>query len=185
MTKANVLLLINIVLFQCAWFSLVLGYTTLGMCITLGLFIHTALTSTQASKELLFCLLVVMFGVLADSILLQFDVYAFTASFDVNLGKDIIPLWLVALWLAFSLTLNRSLKWLVNMPWLLVIMMAVFGPLSYFAGSQLNPNQISINQELLAACVIQWAVIGFIIWGLYTCLLKEHDTASLSGEKHV
>jgi len=182
MTRSNIQLLSNIVLFQCAWFSLVLGYTVLGLVVTTTLLLHTFLTSRDRQKEMTFCLMVVVFGVLADSILMQFGVYLFTSSLDLDVSEQLIPIWLISLWVAFSLTLNRSLNWLVNIPWLLVILLAVFGPLSYYAGTQLNPELIQMDQTFVWASAIQWALMGLVIFGLYLYLLK--DSTQITGERH-
>jgi hypothetical protein len=182
MTKLNTALLINVVLFQCAWFTLVLGPTSLGICVTVIMFIHMVATSVERKKEILFCVVVVMFGSLADTILMHFQVYNFTTYLEFNLADQFIPIWLVTLWLAFSLTLNRSIKWLLNTPWLFVILLCVFGPLSYYAGSQLNAEQIQFDKRFILVSSIEWGVISLVILGLYHYLLN--DVNQLTGDKH-
>lgn len=163
MTKLNSVLLINIVLFQCAWFALVLGFVFLGMAMTIMMFFHLLVTSIKNKEEVLFCLIIMVFGSFTDAVLVSLDVYSFTRVLEFNFSDKSIPIWLVTLWLAFSLTLNHSLKWLLNIPWLFMLLLSVFGPASYYAGSQLNPSQIQLDQQFIFLSFIQWTVIGAVI----------------------
>ncbi|MGR6872350.1 DUF2878 domain-containing protein [Pseudomonas sp. HK3] len=163
MAKDKMHLIINILLFQCTWFALVMGPLMLGASLLLCLLLHSVAVSNNRKALGMLCAVVVFLGVLTDSILMNLDIYQLQpaiASYEV-----LIPAWLVLLWLAFALTLKRSLNWLFDFPWLMVLMLGALGPLSYYAGSQLNPDRIEINHRFLPVAVFQWTVIGFVIIG--------------------
>ncbi|MCV6801484.1 DUF2878 domain-containing protein, partial [Achromobacter ruhlandii] len=46
------------------------------------------------------------------------------------------PLWILALWAAFALTLNHSLAYLRPRPWLACVFGAVGGPLAYWGAAR-------------------------------------------------
>jgi hypothetical protein len=48
------------------------------------------------------------------------------------------PLWILALWASFALTLNHSLRWLRGRPLLGAVLGAVGGPLAYISSSRLS-----------------------------------------------
>lgn len=174
MNQHNIHLLINIILFQCSWFALILGPLLLGVGFLLCLLIHVNITSKNLKLDCLFYLLVILFGVILDSLLMHLGVYQFEVQSDVSLHQALIPAWLICLWLAFALTLKRSLNWLLSYPWLMLFLLAVFGPLSYYAGSQLNPQRIQIMGDELFL-MLQWVVMSGVIIGLNKILFSNKN----------
>ncbi len=97
-------------------------------------------------------LLVMLAGVLLDSLWLALDLFRFT-------GSSWLPLWMAALWLTFACwwrtvlnDLNLSVRWLVALG-------AVSGPFSYLIGERLGAMQLQQSATLvwpLLAC--GWAL---------------------------
>jgi hypothetical protein len=46
------------------------------------------------------------------------------------------PLWILTLWAAFAVTLNRSLAWVQRRPWVAVLFGLIGGPLAYLSASR-------------------------------------------------
>ncbi|MFT5591747.1 MAG: hypothetical protein ACI8SR_000102 [Oceanicoccus sp.] len=172
MNQHKTQLIINIILFQCTWFSLVTGPLLFGIVFLLCLLIHTSCTSRNVILDSVFYLLVLLFGVIADSLLMHLGVYQFGLGLDAWSNQALIPVWLICLWLAFALTLKRSLNWLFSYPWLMLILLAVLGPLSYYAGSQLNPLRFQIKGDMLFL-ILQWVVMSGVILGLNQVLVSN------------
>lgn len=176
MINSTLLLLFNVLFFQFAWFSLVLGYLELGIVFSMLLVIQVWITAENKKNEILFYIFIVVLGVISDSLLMNYQVYIFPLDSDNALHNKLAPIWLVILWLVFSLTLNRSLKWLLSMPILFIILLTLFGPLSYFAGSQLNPDKIQITLSIFYWSFLQWFLMGiFILFSRQLLLLDKQD----------
>ncbi len=70
------------------------------------------------------------------------------------------PLWILALWVAFALTLNHSLRWLRGRMLPAVLAGAVGGPLAYLAAARLS-GAVSFAApawQALALLALGWAV---------------------------
>jgi hypothetical protein len=69
------------------------------------------------------------------------------------------PLWMVALWAAFALTLRHSLAWLRERPLSAMIFGLLGGPLSYLAGVRLGALEFESGAMVgLIAIAAEWGV---------------------------
>jgi len=74
------------------------------------------------------------------------------------------PAWIAMLWVAFALTFNHSLGWLVRRPLLALVFGLVGSPASYLAAQRLGAVQFLVApEEALAAIGVAWAAAT---WGL-------------------
>ena len=151
--------LVNAILFQLSWFSLVLGFYNglLGFLFVLLMLLHRLLICTQPIREMSLVCLVCVLGITSDALLFKFQVYQTVTGEDFVL----VPIWLMGLWLAFSLTLFGSLKWLVDHGIWFVGLVSVVGPFSYVAGASLGALQVS--SEYVYWMIIQWCLLGLVI----------------------
>ncbi|MBS0367142.1 MAG: DUF2878 domain-containing protein [Proteobacteria bacterium] len=78
----------------------------------------------------------VALGVLLDGSLAATGVLRYAAP-SPAVPSGGAPLWILALWVAFALTLNRSMRWLLGRPVLAVVFGAIGGPLAYAAAGRL------------------------------------------------
>ncbi len=147
--------LINMLAFQGCWFACVLGGDLIGISSALAfLLLHLWITRGQG---LGLSLLLTAAGILFDSLLSLLGVMRF--------GGEIwppIPLWLAALWLAFSLTPHYALGWLQGKRQLAAVLAFALAPLSYFAGQRLQVLEISSSGYLLIA--LAWAMTFAILF---------------------
>lgn len=173
MNKHNMHLVTNIVLFQATWFSLVMGSLLWSSLLLLVLVIHAAMSSENIIREAGFVVCVVLFGIVSDSLMMAFKVYSLPS--DYILHRSLIPSWLILLWVAFACSLKHSLNWMFGMPKLMPMIIMIAGPVSYYAGSKLNPERIDIEIALLHWVFFQWALIAFILQGLHLVFYGAGD----------
>ena len=171
MKRATQNKLINFIWFQCIWVLAIFtqyDYWWIMVGLLVGFFFFTRKPYTDA----LGMVLIVILGTLIDSALTLGGVYVFESPvYGVP-----IPLWLIALWAGFALTLGHSLNYLQSHLVICALLGAIFGPVSYWAGARFGavgfPNSIISTLLILA-----------IIWGVLfpTCMfIYRHCHARLS-----
>lgn len=97
-------------------------------------------------------------GLALETLLLAADLVRYAAHWpDARLA----PAWIVGLWLAFGSTLPTTTRWLGADKWAFVATLgAIFGPLSYLAGSQLGALHLTEPEGVaLAAIALCWGVM--------------------------
>lgn len=75
------------------------------------------------------------------------------------------PVWIVALWVAFALTLNHSMASLKRRPWLAMLLGLLGGPLAYWAAAR-----VWAAVDLNGGTLLALAVIG-LVWAALTPFL--------------
>jgi len=154
------LLLTNIVLFQAAWLSSVIGAANqmpwLG---PVSLFFVLALHLRAAHKPFDEALLVVACG-LIGAIFDSFLVSAGWVSYSSGLfSQYFAPYWIITMWMLFATTLNVSMRWLRGKEKLSAFFGFYGGPTSYIAGQALGGIQLVHPIAALTALAIGWAVM--------------------------
>ena len=159
--------LINFVLFQVGWFVTVISVSNqmeyIAIFSVLGVLAAHLYLIAEKLKEFILILAAGLLGFVVDSILISGDL--FSASGDLGL-KDMAPLWLVLLWMLFSITINHSLGWLRYKYLLAALMGAVFAPLAYYVGTNFEVLTFSNNYSSMGVMLI----IGFT-WAVVTPLM--------------
>lgn len=126
----------NFVLFQLAWFACALLTPIASWLLVFIIALHLLL-SDSLSKELAL-LPLGLIGVLFDLSMFYGGVITFS--------HDIFPIWLVLLWGIFALSLAHSFAWLAKMnKYLVALIGAVFGPLSYFAAFKFGAIIVTVD----------------------------------------
>ena len=70
------------------------------------------------------------------------------------------PIWIGAIWAAFALTLNHSLRFLAGRPWTTAIFGAIGGPCAYAAASELGAISFAVPDVIvLSALSLAWAIV--------------------------
>lgn len=154
--------LFNALWFNLFWLVAVMGREALLPLALLLLALHFLLAATRR-HELLLVLAIALPGVVMDALLSYFGIYRFHQG-------ELLPLWLVALWVAFAVSVPRSLGFLARFPLLAILFGAVGGTLSYFGGSKLGA--VTLAEPLttsLAMIAVLWAILFPLF--LYTSTL--------------
>ncbi len=153
-------ILINILGFKVGWMSSVVGAAQempwLGPAVLVAvLIVHLR----QAARPDLEIGLVVACGVIGawfDSILAATGWVAYPSG---QIVPHIAPYWIIAMWMLFATTLNRSMSWLKGRLPLAAAMGAIAGPLSYYAGSRLGGIVFESPLPAIIALAVGWGLI--------------------------
>jgi len=131
--------LINVALFQLAWFAAVLGAARgipwLGPLVLLPVVgAHLALSDNRGGERKLLTAAAGL-GFCFDSALMATGVFLPAGAL---LPFPFSPPWMVGLWVNFATTLNVSLAWLRDRHLAAALFGAVGGPLAYYSGARLG-----------------------------------------------
>ena len=161
--------LANAALFQVGWFACVLGGNSLWLLLAAGALLVHLLFISRSLAEVRLVVVVCLLGTAVDSLLLNAGVFEFRQE------GILIPFWLMLLWALLATTLNHCLAWTARPAWRAVLLGAVGGPLSYYAGQRLGAVQFGFGLwPTLVLLAVLWA-------GLFPALqwLAGKQTAQL------
>lgn len=158
--------LLNVALFQGAWFAAVLGAAGgrhwLGpAAVALVVAIHLALADNRLGETKLLLTAGVL-GFFFDTALVV------TGNFlpvPHLLPRPFSPLWMVALWLNFATTLNVSLAWLRSRYLLAALFGAVGGPLAYYSGARLGATEALPTTGAMLVLAAGWGIMTPLLVG--------------------
>jgi len=141
--------------FQALWFTAIMLQNDGLIWLALLLTLHFVLSPTVL--EDLLVLPIAALGVLIDFILIEFGFFMFPT----------LPIWLIALWIGFTLTIGHSLKWMKEFPLIaLSLIGSMSGMLSYWAGHKFNA--VEFPQGLFMTLIVL-----MVIWSiLFPVVLK-------------
>ncbi len=160
----------NVLGFKICWWACVLGAVSnqkyLGpILVFLYLSIHLYNISSQSrTSEIYLLLIACMFGTSVDSILLNLDILSYEGLYD-NIDY-IAPLWITAMWVGFTATLNHAFKNIIEKYFIQILLGLFFGPMAYVAGN--NLGAIKFNTLYSESLIL---VIIAVVWGLSFPLL--------------
>lgn len=147
---------------QIGWFACALGAANgqpwigpLFVAVFLGV---TLVTKRDKPRELGFLLVVLLLGFMVDGVKkgTGFLVYASPLP-DVRWFP---PLWILGMWGLFGSAMRGSLSWLQGKFVLAAVAGAVFGPLSYLAGSRMGAVTFTADTTLtLFVLALVWAIV--------------------------
>jgi hypothetical protein len=167
---------INVALFQAAWFAAVLGAARgmlwlgpVAMIPTIA--VHLALQANRRG-EVKLLLAAGALGFLFDTAFVAGGVFT---PLQHLFPRPFSPPWMICLWLNFAATLNVSMAWLRGRYILAVAFGAVGGPLAYYSGAKLGATE-----ALPATTGMLLLAIG---WGIMTPLLVWLARAFSVGKK--
>jgi len=147
--------------FQSAWWlsvlGIVVGYPVLGPLVMTLYMVVDHISLTKPRSEALLILSAMIIGTVADTMFRVSGLLAYAGGY--SFAPMLAPLWITTMWGGFAATLNHSLGWLKNRTLLAFIMGAIFGPLSYLAGSKFGVITFNQNQ------IVIFIVLG-LFWGI-------------------
>ena len=167
------MLITNFILFQVAWFACVLGAANnlpwLGVVITLVALCWHFFHSQHPKYELLLIVAALCIGALFDQFMLAMSWVNYQAhGWDTSL----VPVWILALWMAFASTLNMSLAWMQGRHLIAVLFGGSGGPLAYFGAENLGAVSLTSSTSFIALGV-GWAIITPLLLALADRLNKR------------
>ena len=153
------MLLLNFILFQVSWFACVMGAANsqpwLGVIVTTMVLAWHLYQTNQAHRELKVLVSTMLIGALLDQTLLSLNLIDYQHH---GWSISIVPVWILALWLAFATTLNMSLAWMHKRYWISFIFGMIGGPLAYLAAEKLGAVVVA-GQLAYVALAVGWAIL--------------------------
>lgn len=127
--------ILNAVLFQLIWFACVWGGASgrwwLAVASVIGFALWQVPRSARPKTELALMGAAVFTGLLVDTVYVVAGLVSYP---QPGPWRGLAPVWIIALWVGFALTLNHSLAWLKDRPLAAALMGGLAGPLSFWIG---------------------------------------------------
>lgn len=150
----------NAVVFQLVWFVCVIGNNQWALIATLGFVLIHALFMLKNLKEWRLIIGFSAVGIFLDSLLQTLGIIQFSGAIVVNQSVSIVPIWMMCLWVSFSMTLIHGMFWL-HRRYLFAFLIGLVGvPFSYLGGIILSG---SVTLEPM------WLALSSV--GLIWCLM--------------
>jgi hypothetical protein len=128
---------INAAFYQVTWLAAVIGaargWWWAGPALLAVFAIWQLATSTQRRADLELMLVAAVLGFIVDSALIRCGLLQYTTAVPF---ATLAPVWIVALWISFALTLNHALAYLKSHLLWAALLGAVGAPLAYLAASR-------------------------------------------------
>ena len=169
--------LANFLLFQCCWFTCVIGagdgrweYGAVAVILfTIIQFLF--LSPKQFGSDIRLISVALILGIIADGFLLKSQWIQYAAGFENGSEHSIAsvatsfvpPIWILSLWIAFALTVNHSMSWSKrlwqgNRKWVVIMLGAIFGPLAFLGGESFGAVVLQEKVNSLAALAVIWGM---------------------------
>lgn len=156
--------LAGFVIFDFVWLSAVLGreqWIWLSGFLILLMFAATPKLLWQRRYAFLILLFA---GLLAEFLTVYTGVISFT-------GTNWLPPWLILLWVGFTGMALIVFDWLRGKALLAALLGAVFGPITYFAGTRIDAAEILIGfPYAVAVYAVMWGLLMILVAKLVTPL---------------
>ena len=161
--------IINLVLFQATWVCSAFFTAQAPFVTPLIVAVHFLLSPTRSSD--LKILVLLPLGLLLDSLLLHFGVFAVDSEIA---NQSWFPAWLICLWIMFLISFNHSLNWLLKCSKLILFAIGfVAGTGSYWGGIKTGALLTTWpDASVLAALAISWGFLLPLLVAAYSNLVQ-------------
>lgn len=129
---------LNFIAYQLVWFAVVGNAGTrpwLGLAAAAGFIALQMTISERRALDVRLAILALVFGLAIDGTLSELGWMRYAAPAPA-LPPGGAPLWILALWVSFSLTLTRSFAWLSGHPVWGAVFGAIGGPIAYWSAAR-------------------------------------------------
>ncbi|MFN3860053.1 MAG: DUF2878 domain-containing protein [Roseateles sp.] len=158
--RQRLLLVLNLIAFQLAWFACVLGAArgvpAWGSAAVAAAVLLQLVVSDARLADLALLIAAPALGLVWDTALLRADVVVYASPGPV-LGWA--PGWILALWALFATTLREPLRWLHGRWLLAAVVGGAAGALSYWSAARLGAARIPDVPLALGVLAAGWAVM--------------------------
>ena len=153
-------LIINLIAFKIAWVATIFGSANnlpfIGPFMVLIAVTFHFWFAKDFFRELLLLSIAGMIGFFFDSVIVRLGLLVYSNGIFF---PEAAPYWMVGLWVVFATTLNVSLKWMRSRYFLAALSGAIFGPISYVAGSKLGAVIINDANTVYIILAFGWAIV--------------------------
>lgn len=169
---------LNVLGFQAVWMVSVVGagrgYWWPGLIVAVLFASFTLAYSSQRQQDLRTLGIALPVGFAMDTILVQSQCLQFASPYPL---PGLAPVWIMALWLGFALTLNHSLRSIYTKAMPTFLFGLLGGPVAYGIAT-LRFEAMSVQGSTLQCAI--W--IG-LVWGLGLSAIRWLDLRSTTTEK--
>jgi hypothetical protein len=154
--------LVNAVVFQLAWAACVIGGANglwwAGPIVVAAFAWWQVPRSRRPRGELALMAIAAVAGLAIDTAYLRLGLVSYPAH---GPGFPLAPLWIVALWIGFALTLNHSMTWLHGRPLVAALFGGVGGPFSFWIAVETwgAASFVAPQTTVLAVLAVVWSVV--------------------------
>lgn len=142
-----------------AWLACVAGAAKgmpwLGVAVTMVVLGWHLFKAKRAMTELMLITVALLIGACFDQTLLSMKWVGYQQH---GWSTSLVPVWILALWVAFASTLNVSLAWMQERYMISILFGAAGGPLAYLGAENIGAVSLHGNASYIALAV-GWAVI--------------------------
>jgi len=155
----------NLIAYQLVWFGVVIfaarGLPWLSVALASGFVLAQWMLSRQQASDARLLVCAVACGLVLDGLLAGTGLLRYASPVP---GVP-APIWILALWSAFALTLNHSMTFLRGRPMVAALFGAVGGPLAYLGAARGFDAVMfpSPPWPALAALAVGWAVAMMVL----------------------
>jgi len=153
-------IIINVLLFQLAWFAGVLGAARdmpwIGVLAAAIVVAWHLARAVRPQRELALVGLALLIGTGFETLLVQSGWLRFESGIVV---PGVAPIWMVALWANFASTLNVSLRALRGKSLVAALFGVTGAPVAYYAGGTLGALEFVAMGPALAAIAAGWLIL--------------------------
>lgn len=159
------MIILNFISFQLLWWACVLAskyHLSFWVFVLVGVYTLAHLMWVESPKHGLPLVLSALIGILLDQLGYRWGWVSFPYSDPTS---AYLPLWMMALWLAFATTINVSMRWMQGKPWLAAFLGALFGPLAYWGAASLGVVFLSHGLSSMLWISLEWAIaMPLLLW---------------------
>lgn len=162
----------NAVMFQAGWWLCILGPTEAALIFTV-VYVCVHAKWLLPSNVWQHIVRIIVIGCAMDSFL------AFSGVLNFGEQRQVIPLWLVCIWVMFAPCFFLSLRYLSKLPLVAAATGAIGGSLAYFGGAMIHSG-VQLGEPLLHSVVIL-AVVWALFFPLVFAYVNRDGVLTVKG----
>ena len=146
--------------YQITWLACVFGeskfsYSLLGFWVGIIFLIIYFYLSHNKHKLIKILLLISIPGYIFDTLMVYFQIYEFNTVSKFGT----LPLWMIVLWLSFSVLFDEILYFFKNYKILGITLSGILGPLTYYFGEPIGILSINDLPTFFCMMIIFWCML--------------------------
>ena len=150
-----------------SWWACVMGVVKYNQpyfgpfVMSLFIFFHLLMIKNK-KKEILFLSIAGIIGFFVDS----FKAFSGFITYNGVFSDNLAPLWIIAMWIGFAATINHSGSWIKKRYLIAILLGAIFGPLNYLVGDNMDALSINMNfsQNILVLSFVWGVSVPFLYY---------------------
>ncbi len=146
--------------YQVTWLACVFGeskfsYPLLGFWVGIIFLIIYFYFNYNKQKLIKIFLLISIPGYIFDTLMVYFQIYEFNTVSKFGT----LPLWMIVLWLSFSILFDEVLTFFKNYKILGIILSGILGPLTYYLGEPIGILNINDLTTFFSIMIMFWIIL--------------------------